>query len=115
MPESWGEIELEPEVQNWLLQLPDGEFGQAQFCIDLLESQGVLLGEPYTRQLRGKLRELRFYIGTVQHRITYYVATGRKIILLTVFQKDQRRAQAEIGRAMLAMDRCVEGGHSAED
>jgi hypothetical protein len=28
--------------------------------IDLLEREGVHLGEPYTRQLRGKLRELRF-------------------------------------------------------
>ena len=57
---AWGGIELEPEVARWLEGLTDDEFGRAQFYIDLLEDQGVHLDEPYTRQLRGKLRELRF-------------------------------------------------------
>ena len=30
------------------------------FYIELLRQEGALLGEPYTRQLDGKLRELRF-------------------------------------------------------
>lgn len=34
--------------------------GVGQFYIDLLAERGPLLGEPYTRQLAGKLRELRF-------------------------------------------------------
>ncbi len=36
-----------------------GEYGTVRFRIDLLEQFGVLLEEPYTRQLSGKLRELR--------------------------------------------------------
>jgi hypothetical protein len=36
------------------------------FYIDLLADQGPLLGEPYTRQLDGKLRELRFTCNAVQ-------------------------------------------------
>ncbi|WP_199754927.1 type II toxin-antitoxin system RelE/ParE family toxin [Amycolatopsis sp. WAC 04197] len=32
------------------------------FYGDLLAEQGPLLGEPYTRQLDGKLRELRFHL-----------------------------------------------------
>jgi len=54
-----GSVELEPEVGKWLEKLDDEGFGQSQFYIDLLEREGVGLGEPYTRQLRGKLRELR--------------------------------------------------------
>ena len=63
--------------------LADEEFGRVEFYIDLLEEKGVHLGEPYTRQLRGKLRELRFYLGPSGDavRISYYVATGRRIIL----------------------------------
>ena len=58
----WGTIELEPEVDGWFASLDDGEFGPAAFCLDLLEQERVLLDEPYTRQLDGKLRELRFYV-----------------------------------------------------
>jgi hypothetical protein len=111
----WGSVEVEPEVEEWLEPLPDEEFGQAAFYIDLLAERGVHLGEPYTRQLRGKLRELRFYIGRQQHRITYYVSTGRRIILLTVFRKARRRERREIDRAERAMERCIAEGHTAEE
>jgi hypothetical protein len=66
-----GEVELEPEVSEWLDILTDEEFGQVERYIDLLADQGVLLGEPFTRQLDGKLRELRFYLGRRQTRISY--------------------------------------------
>ncbi|WET79790.1 type II toxin-antitoxin system RelE/ParE family toxin [Amycolatopsis sp. QT-25] len=35
-------------------------FATVAFYVDLLAEQGPLSGEPYTRQLDGKLRELRF-------------------------------------------------------
>ena len=60
---AWGEVELEPEVRDWLEGLDDQRWAQAMFHLDLLEERGVLLGEPYTRQLSGKLRELRSYCG----------------------------------------------------
>jgi len=82
-----------------------------------LAEKGVHLEEPYTRQLRGKLRELRFYLGSVGRavRISYYVARGRRIILLTVFSKQRRRERAEVARAERAMKRCITEGHTAED
>ena len=81
---SWGTVELEPEVVEWLEGLPDDWFGRVEFYIDLLADRGVHLGEPYKRQLRGKLRELRLYLGPSGDavRISYFVATGRRIILL---------------------------------
>ena len=73
------------------------------FYLDLLAEKGVLLNFPYTSQLRGKLRELRFHLGRDQQRISYYMASGRRILMLTVFRKTKRREQAEIDRAEAAM------------
>lgn len=97
-----GASELEPEVAEWLEGLSDDQFGRVEFYIDLLAERGAQLGEPYTRQLQGKLRELRFYLGPTGDavRITYFIATGRRIILLTVFRKQRRRDRAEIDRAV---------------
>lgn len=112
---AWGTVELEPEVEEWLLSLNDADFGRAAFYIDLLTERGPLLDEPYTRQLRGKLRELRFYMGRDRQRISYYLATGRRAILLTVFRKQRARERAEIERAERAMERCLQEGHTAEE
>jgi hypothetical protein len=112
---AWGSVEVEPEVAKWLEGLSDDDFGQAAFYIDLLGDRGVELGEPYTRQLRGKLRELRFYLGRRRIRVGYFIASGRRIILLTVFHKTQRQERAEIDRADRAMNRCIAEGHTAEE
>ncbi len=95
--------------------LPDELFGQAERYIDLLADEGVHLDEPFTRQLRGKLRELRFHLGRQQTRITYYIATGRRIVLLTVFVKTRQRERLEVQRAWRAMQTCIAEGHTAED
>jgi len=114
---AWGSVELEPEVVGWLEGLRDEQFGRVEFYIDLLADRGTQLGEPYTRQLQGKLRELRFYLGPQSDavRITYYIVTGRRVILLTVFRKQRQRKRAEIDRAVRAMEKCIEEGHTAED
>jgi len=75
----------------------------------------VGLDQPHTRQLDGKLRELRFYLGGRPTRVTYWIAPGRRIILLTVFVKTHRREGAEIKRAQEAMDRCVAEAHTATE
>ena len=115
MNSDWGSVETEPEVDAWLFGLGDPAFGTVEYHIDLLARFGVLLGEPDTRQLRGKLRELRFYLGRERVRISYYVASGRRLILLTVFRKTTRRERAEVERAYEAMLRCIREGHTAED
>ncbi|MGW5275138.1 type II toxin-antitoxin system RelE/ParE family toxin [Streptomyces sp. NPDC004044] len=55
---TWGEAELE----RWFLGLNDKHRGTVAFYVDLLTARGPLLGDPYTRQLHGKLRELRFHL-----------------------------------------------------
>ena len=112
---AWGQVELEPEVADWLASLDDQRWAQALFHLDLLETRGALLGEPYTRQLSGKLRELRFYCGGERIRITYWIAPGRRIIALTVFAKTSMGERAEIGRAAGAMARCQQEGHTPDE
>ena len=103
------------EVEASFLALPDELFGQAERYIDLLAAEGVHLDEPFTRQLQGKLRELRFHLGRQQTRITYYIATGRRIVLLTVFVKTRQRERLEVQRAWRAMQNYIAEGHTVED
>ncbi len=111
----WGEVELEPEVRDWYLALDDEDQARVEFHIDRLAQEGPLLDEPQTKQLDGKLRELRFYLGGRATRITYWIATARRIVLLTVFVKTRRQERREIRRARLAMERCIAEDHTAED
>ncbi|MEJ2859568.1 type II toxin-antitoxin system RelE/ParE family toxin [Actinomycetospora flava] len=111
---TWGSVELEPEVRRWLEGLSPRHFGAAAFHVDLLADRGPLLGEPYTRQLDGKLRELRFYVGGEAVRVGYWIAPGRRIVLLTVFRKRRLRETAEVRRAQQAMRRCQREMHAVE-
>lgn len=73
----WGTVELESEVREWLEGLPTEQFATAAFYIDLLAERGPLLGEPYTRQLDGKLRgERRFHIDRRSVRLTYWIVAA---------------------------------------
>ncbi|WP_225846142.1 type II toxin-antitoxin system RelE/ParE family toxin [Streptomyces sp. HPF1205] len=112
---AWGTVELEPEVAQWLAALDDKRWAQALMHLDLLEERGVLLGDPYTRQLDGKLRELRFYCGEQRVRVTYWIAAGRRIIMLTVFTKTRMREVDEIERARRALERCRGEGHTTDE
>ena len=108
---AWGTVELEPEVRDWLEQLPTDQFARAAFYIDLLADEGPLLSEPYTRQLDRKLRELRFHLDRQAVRITYWIASGRRIVLLTAFIKTRMREDREIERARRALARCIAEKH----
>lgn len=112
---SWGAVELESEVQEWYLALDEDAQGRVDFHIDRLEQQGPLLDEPHTKQLDGKLRELRFYLDKHAVRVTYWIAPGRRIILLTVFVKTKRQERKQVERANKAMQRCMAEEHTAED
>jgi hypothetical protein len=112
---SWGTIELEDEVRDWYLALDEESQARVRFNIERLAEHGVLLDEPFTRQLNGPLRELRFMLAGRHTRITYWIATGRRIVLLTIFTKAQRKEPREIARAMRAYQRCVEERHTDEE
>lgn len=64
---------------------------------------GPLLDEPHTKQLDGKLRELRFYLESRPTRITYWIASGRLIVLLTIFV---RPVNDNATRSTVSAERC---------
>ena len=104
------EIEIEPEVRSWLAQLSDRDFGRVDFLVGLLAEHAEDLGEPYTRHLGGKVREPRFHLLRQQTRVTYWLAPGRRVILLTVFHKTRPAQTAEVARA-LDMQKICEAEH----
>jgi len=104
---SWGEIELEPEVVEWFGSLTEEEQARVGLHVDRLAGSGPLLDEPHTKQLDGKFRELRFFLGSRPTRITYSIAPGRVIVLLTVFTKTRHNERREVERAWRAMARCM--------
>jgi hypothetical protein len=100
------EIELEAEVRRWLDLLPPGDYLRVMKLADFLADHAETLGEPQTRHLGGKLRELRFSMHGREQRITYWIAPGRRIVMLTVFHKTRMRESAEVDRAHRAQERC---------
>src|SRR6266498_5904678 len=100
------EVEIEPEVRAWLESLSDRDFGRVDFLVGLLAEHAETLGEPYSRHLGGKVRELRFALLRQQTRVTYWLAPGRRVILLTVFAKARPAESAEVERALRAQRVC---------
>lgn len=100
------EVEVEPEARSWLENLTDRDFGRVDFLVGLLAGHAADLGEPYTRHLGGKVRELRFHLLAQQTRVTYWLAPGRRLILLTVFRKTRNAEAAEMARALQAQKIC---------
>lgn len=104
----WGSIHFDHEVRDWIARLPEGDYGRVEFYLDLLAERGPLLAQPYSKHLVGKLRELRFYLGSEQMRIAYWIAPRRRIIMLTVFKKTKRREATQVMRARRAWWVCQE-------
>jgi len=109
------EVEVEPEVRSWLENLTNRDSGRVDFLVGLLAGHAADLGEPYTRHLGGKVRELRFHLLAQQTRVTYWLAPGRRIILLTVFRKTRNVEVAEVARALQAQKACESDHGPAHD
>ncbi|WP_446224055.1 type II toxin-antitoxin system RelE/ParE family toxin [Nocardia sp. IBHARD005] len=64
----------------------------------MLAERATTLIEPWSRNLGDGVRELRFHLHPREFRITYWLAPGRRIVLLTVFRKTgDRRCNAGQG------------------
>jgi len=49
---------------------------------------------------------LRFHLLRQQTRVTYWLAPGRRVILLTVFRKTRTAQTAQVARALQAQRTC---------
>ena len=108
-------VELEPEVEQWMSGLTVHDFASVLPHVERLAERGNLLRMPASRALGDGLFELRFDVLRVAWRITYFFATGRRIVLLTVFHKQRQNERAEVQRARWAMTSCITEGHTAEE
>jgi hypothetical protein len=66
-----------------------------------LRTSGALHPSPW-RQGQG----LRFHLLAQQTGVTYWLAPGRRVILLTVFRKTRDAETAEVARALQAQKIC---------
>jgi hypothetical protein len=93
----------------WLDGLADDEFGHVERYIDLLPTRAA----PCSARRSPDNSTGSFYRGRQQTRITYSIATGRIIVLLTVFAKTRPRERTEVDRARRAMQHCIDEWHIA--
>jgi hypothetical protein len=108
-------VELEPEVEQWIDKRTNKEFAAVLAHVERLVDRGSQMRMPASRSLGNGLLELRFDLQRAAWRITYYFASGRRIVLLTVFRKQRQNERAEVQRARRAMERCIAEGHTAEE
>lgn len=90
-------------VAEYLDALDQQEAARVRFDIDLLQQFGLELGAPHVRSLGDKLWELRIR-GRVQHRVMYFAAAGRSLVLLHAFGKKTPKTPAgELDKAKKRM------------
>jgi hypothetical protein len=63
-------IEMESGVRAWLESLPKRQFGHVLAFAEKLAEEAATLGEPYSRRLGGKVRELRIPLHPLEVRVT---------------------------------------------
>ncbi len=79
--------------------------------LNLLVEYGVLLKEPYTKQVKGKIRELRIKDSQGAIRILYFTYTGKRFILLHGFvKKTDRTPVSDIELAEKRMNDFIQRG-----
>lgn len=74
-------------VLEYIEKLNDKEKAKILKYIDFLRLNRGYLDEPYSKHIKGKIRELRVDFGQNRHRIFYFTFFRKTIILLHAFQK----------------------------
>jgi len=74
-------------VLEYIEGLRDKEGSKILKYIEFLRVQEGYLEEPYSKHIKGKLRELRVDFGRNRHRVLYFTFIKKTIILLHAFLK----------------------------
>jgi phage-related protein len=103
------EIDLEREVEAWLLGLPFGHYQRVMRNVDdYLVTGGVPDGDHVKKlQDADDVYELRVALDRTTWRISFWKPGGQVIILLTVCRKTREGAQTtDVDRAVRARKTC---------
>lgn len=74
--------------------------------IEFLRVNNGYLDEPYSKHIKGKIRELRIDFSKNSHRIFYFTFINRNIILLHAFLKKTNKTP--INEIKKAEDNCID-------
>lgn len=92
-------------VKKYINHLNKKDRGKIIKYIEYLRINEGVLDEPYTRHLRGKLRELRVDFATNRHRILYFLCIGKTIVFVHAFlKKTEKTPEIEIIHAEQRMN-----------
>jgi len=109
--EFYKDKEGQEPVMDFLNSLFPSARAKAVKLFKLLVEYGVLLKEPYTKQIKGKIRELRIKDSQGAIRILYFTYTGRRFILLHGFiKKTDKTPEREIEIAEKRMNDFIQRG-----
>ncbi len=81
----------ERPVRDFILDLPKREKGKIVKYIELLRASDGILDEPYSRHIKGKIRELRVDFAKNRFRIFYFLFVRKTIVILHGFKKDTQK------------------------
>ncbi|MEK7078474.1 MAG: type II toxin-antitoxin system RelE/ParE family toxin [Patescibacteria group bacterium] len=74
-------------VLKYLEKVNEKERAKISKYIEFLREHKGVLDEPYSKHIKGKIRELRVDFARNRHRIFYFAFLGKNIILLHAFLK----------------------------
>ncbi|OGZ32622.1 MAG: hypothetical protein A2V69_00880 [Candidatus Portnoybacteria bacterium RBG_13_40_8] len=74
-------------VLEYIERLNDKEAAKVLKYIEFLRVHNGYLEEPYSKHIKGKIRELRVDFSKNRHRIFYFVFIKKTIVLLHAFSK----------------------------
>ncbi len=87
-------------VLEYIYKLPKKERSKIHKYIELLRVNKGILDEPYSKHIKGKIRELRVDFGKNRHRIFYFTFIGKNIVFLHAFlKKTPKTPEHEIKKA----------------
>jgi len=87
-------------VLKYIERLSDKEKAKVLKYIEFLREHKGILDEPYSKHIKGKIRELRVDFARNRHRIFYFTFLDKNIILLHAFLKHTAKTPfAEIKQA----------------
>ena len=96
-------------VAEFILSLDSKMKAKVLRTIDLLENNGPILREPYSKSLGDGIFELRIKQGNDITRVLYFFFIGNKAILTNGFiKKTQKTPKKEIARAEAIMKQYFE-------
>ncbi|MCL1786444.1 MAG: type II toxin-antitoxin system RelE/ParE family toxin [Defluviitaleaceae bacterium] len=87
-------------AKAFILSLPPKMRAKTFRLVDMLETNGPDLREPYSKHLSDGIFELRAQVGTDLSRVFYFFMVGKKAVLTHgMTKKTQKTPPAEIERA----------------